>query len=321
MNYDGLDLHEDAYCAVNCKSGIFACILERSLGVDPSAVWFHAPLGVDDVAPGMEAGEIAGFSCGNFANALWGELFDADVVEWRPESPSAMEEWLGDALRRHRMVLVTHDGFYDPLAADKYQRSHTAHNSMLYGLAGDQRSYAIADRGYRAHMSAGDLWRSVEGEIGLFATITRARPFAGDADALVATGLHRLRRAARAEENDLRRFGALVVKTVRDDVRTPAGRWLQTHAFFNGIGASRQRFGDALSAARVAGHDAGSLLTCLADGADRWKLLSRFVYKVVSSGRVIDPQDLFPRLEAALDADATVYEAVAPLVATTEASR
>ncbi len=311
MNHDGLDLYEDAYCALNCKSGIIACILERSFDIDPSPVWFHAPLGIDDVSPGMEAGEIAGFSCGNFDNTLWRELFAAEVVEWRPESRAEMETWLAQALGRHRMIVVTHDGYFDPLAADKYRRSHTPHNSMLYGVGPDAGSYAIADRGYRATISACDLWRCVEGEIALFTVVMGAHPFAGDIDALVADGLRLLAGAVRVRDTEDKQFAALVVRAARDDVDTPDGRWLQTHAFFNGMAHSRQSFAQALSTTPShARDDAATVCARLAEAADAWTLLGRFIYKVVSARRTVQEHEVLSRLQAALAADAVVADAM-----------
>lgn len=303
---DGLDLRDGDYPALNCRAGIFAAILRTGAGIDPSPVFLRTAMNSRQIVGPIERAEIAGMSFGNVANGVWTELFGLRVVERPVTSHADMVEWLEAALCEHRLVLAAHDGFWDPLATDKYLRHHVRHNSLIYGRAAGG-GYRIADRQHRATIAADVLWRCMAEETAAFVVLTDAVPFAGDWAGLLALGARGLREAMTATLTppDLARIGAALAA----DLRSPEGRWQQSHLYFLGIGRSRALFAEALAGAGLPQEPPG-LAERLRHAAAGWAVVGRWIYKNLSVRRPVDVAELTTRVRSAEAADAAAAQAL-----------
>lgn len=319
-----LHIHEADYPALNCRAGIFAGVLRAHWSVDPSPLFLRTAVAAPEVLAPMERGEIAGFTFGSFDDAAWTDLFGAAFEEWHPRSAEEMALTLDRALDRHGLVLSAQDGYWNPLAADKYQRRHMRHNVLVHGRTGDG-GYLVADRAHRTVLDAGTLWRCMEEPTTTFVAVTAVHGLLADPARLLAEGGARLTAAlgARLTDAEVERVAAAVAA----DLRAPDERWLQTHFFLNGVGRSRALFADGLAA--LAAHaavvpvpgvpgpeEAAPALALLERAAQGWVLTGRLVYKRVTAGRGVGAEELLPRVRAAEAADAAALEAVAALVAT-----
>lgn len=306
---DGLDLRDGDYPAMNCRAGIFAAILETGQGIDPAPIFLRTAVDSRRIVAPLERGEIAGASCGNFADGVWAELFRLRVVESHPTSQTDMVGWLDEALHEHRLVLAAHEGYWDPLAADKYLRRHMRHNSLIYGSAEDGSGYRIADRSHRAMMDAALLWRCMEEETTTFVVLTDAVPFAGDWAEQVAAGADSFYRAMTATltPQDITRIAV----ALEADLRSPDDdRWQQSHMFFLGIGRSRALFAQALARGEMR-VEPTDLEERLQRAAEAWVVLGRWIYKRLIAQRVVDAAELEARIRSAEAADAAAAEALA----------
>jgi hypothetical protein len=297
-----LDVHDKDYCALNCRAGILAAILRTGLGIDPTPIFARTAIDSRLMIEPIERGEIAGGTFGAFANETWTELFGAQVVEWHPLSRKEMVDSLDAALRDHGMVMAAHDGYFDPLAADKYQRRHMRHNSLVYGFA--DNGYLIADRTYRSTIDAETLWRCMAEETTTFVTLADARPYAGDWAAELSVGAQRFHAAMSATLTD----DAItrLVAAMAADLATPEDRWLQTHLYFIGLGRSRALFAQALAYEPDRTPGLAELSAALENAANAWVLTGRWIYKRLAAARPIIVDDLTARIRTAEAADAVV---------------
>lgn len=313
---DDVNVHDTDYCALNCRAGIFAGMLEAGWGIDPAAIYLRTALDSRHALEPMERGEIAGASCGSFPNETWTELFGVRVLEWHPASRADMIESLNTAVRGHRLVLAAHDGYWDPLASDKYLRRHMRHNSLVYGTTPDGSEYKIADRTHRASMDVDTLWRCMAEDSTTFAVLVDPLPFVGDRKALLTEGATAFYRAMTTTlgDDEIARMAA----ATEADVRSPDERWLQSHLFLNGIGRSRVLLSEAVCCfATAEGYAlAPGLLRALDRAAQAWVLTGRRIYKRLAARRDIDPAELRIRVRTAeaADADAARHLVAAGLV-------
>jgi hypothetical protein len=298
-----IDLHDTQYSALNCRAGIIAAILRHVHRVDVTPLFAHSAVTSTDTLPGMTAGDIAGLTCGNIPEETWGTLFGATLSTWRPADRADMLDSLSTALREDGMVLAPHDGYADPIAADKYRRHHILHNSLIYGRTPDGM-LRIADRGHRALIRPEALWPAMDSPLSSFVVVRGARPFAGPWTELLAAGTRRFRRAlsARLSPTDLEQM----IAAVDADRQAPEGRALQTHFYLAAVGWSRTLFARFIRAASATGAApaAEALVQRLEDGGAAWMVVSRFLYKRFAAGVRVGARELSTRVAPAERADA-----------------
>ncbi len=315
-----LEIHDADYPALNCRAGIIAGILRARWGIDPAPVFLRTAIAGRDVVGPMERGEIAGATLGSLADEVWTELFGVRFEQWHPSSQREMEQGLNDALERYGMVLSAQDGFWNPGAADKYQRRHMRHNVLVHGRAG--ADYQVADRSYRTTLDPATLWRCMEEPSTTFVVVTEAAGFTGDPAELLAAGAARLAAAMATtlDEDEIARMSAATAADVEADQVTTGPvttgqveadqRWQQSHFYLNGIGRSRALF--ARAATVLNGEPASAPVE---HAAEAWVVAGRLVYKRLMGGRAVGVGELAERIRLAEAADAGALDAVRALAA------
>jgi hypothetical protein len=300
---DDFDLGGADYAALNCKNGIIACMIRDFCSVDITPVYTALHLSLEDVMTPVRRAEIAGGYIGNFDQSVWTSLFS---VRWyEKDIPLDVGEFvceLREGLRRVGPFLAPHDGYFDKLAADKFERVHVVHNSMIYGVSDDSSMLRVADRHFRAEMDAGVFHKSLLAQESRLIGVVEASPFQGDWRELA---LRMLGSMARNPTKTAHR--SLVHECVSavgaDGPGADATRWKQTYSCLKSVGVSRAFSARLVDAAQKEGvglpnASAAELCAQLLRWADEWALVSSMSYKYMSIGRVT----YLKRIEARLDA-------------------
>lgn len=286
----GFDLSETRYSALNCKNGIIASLLRDFHGLDITPVFSGLYVGFRDIIRPMTNGDIAGAHLGAFEQGVWTRLF---AIDWHVQSVAASAgdfvAELSRTLAEVGPVLAPHDGYYDENAADKFQRVHALHNSMIYGISEDGTGLNIADRHLRVAMPIEAFHRGLTSQGASLLGIRGCRPFEGDWR-LEFERMCLTIRERRTVPGDLL-FVEDCLSAIRlDGPGAQPGRWLQAHSYLKAVGASRAYTVDfarawasrCLAAAPRAIED---FVAALGRWAETWILASALAYKFMATGR------------------------------------